>query len=145
MSYVKLGDLMRNAGRDEEAARLYGDSLDIARRLADAEPGRADYQRDLVLGLQRLGQTQRDTSLEEALGSWREAYELVVRLAEGQPNDPGIATDLAVSLFLLAGGEDDPSPLLIQARNVLEAQGDRLPENGQRLHAVLLDDKQTES
>jgi hypothetical protein len=38
ISYNKLGDLMRAVGRGEDATRLYTQSLDIRRRLADAEP-----------------------------------------------------------------------------------------------------------
>lgn len=75
---------------------------------------------------------------------WREAYERAVAMAARQPDSPGIATDVAISLWLLADGEEDPAPLLAQARSVLEAHRDRLLPNGQRLLALLSGDEGTE-
>ena len=128
---------MTAVGKGEEAARLYGQSLDIARRLAEAEPDRADYQHDLVLALQRLGQTQREASPQVAFEAWREAYELAARLADQEPDRPDVAVDVALCLYLLSEFVEDPAPLIQHARQVLEGHGDRLPENGHRLLALL--------
>jgi len=41
-----LGDLLRDLGQGQGAEDFYRSSLEIAKRLAQAEPNRADYQID---------------------------------------------------------------------------------------------------
>jgi hypothetical protein len=49
-----VGDLYRALGQGEAARQAYQNALAIAERLAQAEPDRADYQRDLVVSIVRL-------------------------------------------------------------------------------------------
>ncbi len=49
-----MGDLYGALGQGEQAREAYLKSLAIAERLAQAEPDRADYQRDLVVSLVRI-------------------------------------------------------------------------------------------
>ena len=72
------GDLMRRMGQDEEAARLYRRWFDIALRLAEAEPDRADYQRDLAAACNALGDVH---------GLWQAE-------ARRQPELPGKSLDI---------------------------------------------------
>ncbi len=55
-SYLEVGDLNRELGRSEEAALAYTKALANAERLAEAVPGRTDYQRDLAVSCERMGQ-----------------------------------------------------------------------------------------
>jgi hypothetical protein len=50
-----MGDLYVALGRGEEARQAYQGSLEIRERLSKAEPERADYQRDLVISLVKIG------------------------------------------------------------------------------------------
>lgn len=52
---VLLGDLHVALGNGTEAKRLFERSLEIAERLANQEPGRADFQRDLAVSYERIG------------------------------------------------------------------------------------------
>lgn len=45
---------MRDLGQGDDARRYFELDLGIAERLAQAEPGRADYQRDLLVSLYRM-------------------------------------------------------------------------------------------
>ena len=50
-----MGDLYRALGQGEPARQMYLKDLDIAERLAKAEPGRADLQIDLASSLVKAG------------------------------------------------------------------------------------------
>lgn len=71
-----MGDLYRALGQGEQTQEAYLESLEIAERLVEAEPERADYQRDLVISLMRTAEgpedrerLQRALSILEALRS----------------------------------------------------------------------------
>jgi hypothetical protein len=49
-----MGDLFRALGQGDEARQAFGKSLAIAERLAQAEPDRADYQRDLIVSYVKM-------------------------------------------------------------------------------------------
>ncbi|HEV7515298.1 MAG TPA: hypothetical protein VGR07_03270 [Thermoanaerobaculia bacterium] len=53
-----MGDLLRDLGQGQDAEQFYRKDLDIAERLAKAEPNRADYQTDLVVSLMRMVQIE---------------------------------------------------------------------------------------
>ena len=48
---------MSTLGKGDEARDYILEALDIHQRLAQAEPQRADYQRDLIVSLVRIAQT----------------------------------------------------------------------------------------
>jgi hypothetical protein len=52
-------------GQGEAAREAYQKSLDIAERLAQAEPDRADYQRDLVVSLWKVGTSDDPAGCEQ--------------------------------------------------------------------------------
>jgi tetratricopeptide (TPR) repeat protein len=56
MLYNKMGDLYRAWGEGEKAGEAYGNALAIRKRLAAREPDRADYQRDLSVSHERMGE-----------------------------------------------------------------------------------------
>jgi tetratricopeptide (TPR) repeat protein len=52
-----MGDLYRALGQGDEARAAYQKSLAIAERLAQAEPDRADYQRDLIVSFVKISES----------------------------------------------------------------------------------------
>ena len=52
---TRLGDLQRALGEGEAARQYYEKALSIAEQLVKQEPGRADYQRDVIVSLVKLG------------------------------------------------------------------------------------------
>ena len=57
--YSKMGDLYRRPRPGEQARDAYLQALAIAERLAEAEPDRADYQRDLSVAFNNMGDLYR--------------------------------------------------------------------------------------
>ena len=73
-----MGDLYRALGQGEPAREACLKSLAIIERLAQAEPDRADYQRDLVAALWSLGLED-----SEATGDYlRRALRILVSMKE---------------------------------------------------------------
>ncbi len=58
-----------------------------------------------------------------AFEALHEAHEIATALSERQLNKPDIATDLSVSLLLLADLVDDPMPLLQERARSLKNEG----------------------
>ena len=91
-----MGDLYRALGQGEQAREAYQKSLAIRERLAQAEPDRADYQRDLSVSYERMGDLYRALGQGEQA---REAYQKSLAIAErlketgrlGQVDEPLIA------------------------------------------------------
>ena len=55
MGYIRLGDLAVAAGDTPTADQHYRAALPISERLATADPGHAEYQRDLSVSHNKLG------------------------------------------------------------------------------------------
>lgn len=53
-----MGNLARALGQGDAAREAYGKSLPIRERLAQAEPDRADYQRDLIVSCVKLSKSE---------------------------------------------------------------------------------------
>ncbi len=62
VSWSKLGDLRVAQGDLAGALEAYGQDLEIAQRLAAADPGNAGWQRDLAVSWERLA------SVRECIG-----------------------------------------------------------------------------
>jgi tetratricopeptide (TPR) repeat protein len=140
VSYDRLGDLAVDMGRSEEAARLFSQTLDISRRLAEAETDRADYQRDLSVSYERLGELARSMGRgEEAGRRFTQALDIARRLAAQQPASADAAVDVAISLIQMASVSIDPAHERGEARAILgHLRGEgRLPPHGERLLAHL--------
>ncbi|WP_298624127.1 hypothetical protein, partial [uncultured Zoogloea sp.] len=91
----------------------------IAQRLAQAEPQRADYQRDLSVSYERLG------DLMTALGQGDEARDyflkrlaIAQRLAQAEPQRADYQRDLIVSLVRIA--QTDPPHAVEHLRRALD-------------------------
>ncbi|MGH8909330.1 MAG: tetratricopeptide repeat protein, partial [Egibacteraceae bacterium] len=109
-------------GRGDEAARLYQQSLDIRRRLADAEPDRADYQRDLSISYNRLGALAAEQGDPGAARDYlSQDLAIARRLATQDPGSAALAVDVAVSLAQLARLDPSNQTVLFdEARVILE-------------------------
>ena len=136
-----MGDLYRDLGQGEAARDAYQSSLEIAQRLAAAEPDRADYQRDLSVSYERMG------DLYVALGQGeaaRDAYqkdlEIAQRLAAAEPGRADYQVDLAISLMRVGtlkgaeGRRDLEGAVSILER--LEAEGRLAPAEQPKIDAV---------
>jgi hypothetical protein len=64
ISYIRLGDLAREAGQTEEARQLYHEGMRIADRLLAAEPENDTHKRDLLVSYVRLGMLNWTTGTE---------------------------------------------------------------------------------
>jgi hypothetical protein len=53
--HLKIGDVLKRAGRREDALAAYEKSRAISQKLADGDRARADWQRDLALSHERIG------------------------------------------------------------------------------------------
>jgi tetratricopeptide (TPR) repeat protein len=136
-----MGDLYRALGQGEAARQAYQGSLEIAERLAKAEPDRADYQRDLSVSYERMG------DLYVALGQGeaaRQAYqgslEIRERLAKAEPDRADTQLDLVISLVKI-GTVVEPvdRPPLEQALAILlrlDQQGRLAPADQPKIGAL---------
>jgi tetratricopeptide (TPR) repeat protein len=101
---MRLGDLALADGRSEEARRYFEDGLAIAKRLAEAEPGRADLAGDLSFSYNRLGDlAQAEGRSEEARWYFEDDLAIAKRLAEAEPGRADLARDLSISYNKLGG------------------------------------------
>jgi hypothetical protein len=79
------------------AQKFFHDSLAIAERLTTADPSNAGWQRDLAISHGRIAELlaeQDDTA--QALSEYRQAREIIARLAAVSPDDATLPDDLAV-------------------------------------------------
>ncbi|MGH3838202.1 MAG: tetratricopeptide repeat protein, partial [Pseudonocardiaceae bacterium] len=93
-----LGDLYQALGQGEQALKLYQQSLHIRDRLAQAEPDRADYQRDLSISYNKLGDLYQALGQgEQALKLYQQSLHIADRLAQAEPDRADYQRDLSVS------------------------------------------------
>ena len=80
------------------ALKSYRDSLAIAERLAQSDPGNAGWQRDLSVSYEKIGDVQvAQGDLAGALKSYRDSLAIRDRLAKSDPGNAGWQRDLSVS------------------------------------------------
>ncbi len=95
----RLADSLEPKLRYAEAAGMFALQVAYARRLAEAAPENADFQRDLSVGLERLGNTERYLCHNEsALKHYQDSHAIAQRLAEAAPENAGFQRDLSVTL-----------------------------------------------
>ncbi|HNK03974.1 MAG TPA: tetratricopeptide repeat protein, partial [Accumulibacter sp.] len=105
-----LGHVCQTRGQLDAALRAFTEALAISRRLADLDPGNADWQRDLAVAHNRVGGVlQTQGQLDAALRAFTEALAISRRLADLDPGNADWQRDLAVAHNRVGG--------------VLEAQG----------------------
>ena len=86
-----------------EAQEAYGEGLEIAKRLAESDPSNSQWQRDLSVSYDRLGDVAvAQGDLAEAQEAYEEGLEVAKRLAESDPNISQWQRDLWVSYWRLA-------------------------------------------
>lgn len=123
-----------------EAVARYRDMVDAFTRLAQAEPDRADYQRDLSVSYQRLGMclAQLDR-VGDAAAAFERHLQLAIDVQRRLPGQVDAIVDLAVALYLTSGADDHAGERLRQSRDLLEAleADQRLPQNGKALLNLL--------
>ena len=99
VSYGRLADLVRSAGRVGEAERLYRQGLVIAEELAAAEPANTEFRRDLSIFYGRLADLVRSVGrVGEAERLSRQGLVIVEELAAAEPANTGFRRELSVSL-----------------------------------------------
>jgi tetratricopeptide (TPR) repeat protein len=107
---MRLGDFLSRrgqAGDAEQALGHYQRSVEIAERLAAANPDSAQAARDVSVSLERLGDflSSRGQAgdAEQALGHYQRRLEIAERLAAANPDSAQVAHDLKVSIERVAG------------------------------------------
>jgi tetratricopeptide (TPR) repeat protein len=111
-----MGDLYRALGLGAQARASFQRALDIIERLAAAEPGRADYQRDLAVSHSRMGDLYSALGLgAQARASFQRSLDIFERLAAAEPGRVDYQRDLSCSYqrmgFLHVGEENKADAL----------------------------------
>lgn len=95
---VLQGNVLRDQGDLAGALTSYRHSFELIRRLAEADPSKAAWQRDLSVSQEKIGDVLRDQGdLTGALASYRQSLEVIGRLAEADPSNAGWQCDLSIS------------------------------------------------
>ena len=137
----RIGDAQRAQGDLSAALKSYQASMEIRRKLAERDPGNAEWQRDLSVSHDRIGEVQSaQGDLGGALKSFQADMEIARKLAERDPGNAQWQTDLAFSCWKLS--QLDTPALPKAERRALLKRGlavlERLQQRGQ-----LTPDKQT--
>ena len=78
---------MRDLGKGEQAQTYFQKALEIRERLASQEPDRADFQRDLSVSYNQIGDLMRDLGKgEQAQTYFQKDLEIAQRLASQEPD-----------------------------------------------------------
>jgi tetratricopeptide (TPR) repeat protein len=101
-------DALRVLGATDRATARYREVQGILERLARAEPARADYQRDLSVSYNKMGDLYQALGQGEAAqAAFQQALDIRERLARAEPARADYQWDLAVSLWRVADFADD--------------------------------------
>ena len=111
ISFNKVGDILKEQGDLDGALRSYRDDLQIAQRLAQADPSSAQAQRDLSVSFDNVGNILKEQGdLDGALRSYKDSLQIRQRLVQADPSSAQAQRDLSIS-FEKVG-------------NILKEQGD---------------------
>lgn len=118
-------------GATDQAKTRYREIHEILSRRARAEPGRADYQRDLSVSYNKMGDLfQALGQGEQALEAYQKDLDIAKRLARAEPGRADLQWDLVVSLWRVAGyAEDGGKAQLNRALGILR----KLDAGGRRI------------
>jgi tetratricopeptide (TPR) repeat protein len=90
------GDVLRAQGRLPDALAAYQQGLAIAKRLADRDPSKAGWQRDLAASHGKIGDVLRaQGQLPDALAAYQQGLAITKRLVDQDPSNAGWQQDLA--------------------------------------------------
>ncbi|MCC7020854.1 MAG: CHAT domain-containing protein [Ardenticatenales bacterium] len=114
-------------GMTNEAHGTYVRLLQRFERLAAAEPDRADYQRDLSVSYERMGDLYRALGQgEQARDAYGKSLAIRERLAAAEPDRADYQIDLVHSLWRLAAADrEGGGSLLVRGREILLAMRQR--------------------
>ena len=95
---ISLSDRAFETGRSSEALSAAQEARELLEALVQSEPQRADYQRDLSVSYERLGDLMRALGEGEAARQYFEkSLEIAERLVRAEPQRADYQRDLAVS------------------------------------------------
>jgi tetratricopeptide (TPR) repeat protein len=96
--WIRIGEIRLSRGESRTALDSYRAALAIAARLAAADPGNADWQRDVAASHSRIGDALvAQGNLPAALESYRAALAFSERLATADSGNAGSQRDLSIS------------------------------------------------
>jgi serine/threonine protein kinase/Tfp pilus assembly protein PilF len=97
-AFARLGRLYHETGRDVLAEQSYQQVLEIFKRLAEAHPEAADFQRELAQAYNELaGLYEATARADEAEKTVQQALEIYKRLAADHAEQPKYSLELATS------------------------------------------------
>jgi len=109
-------------GFTQRAVERYQGLLQLYQERSQAEPDRADYQRDLSVSYNKVGDLYRALGLgEQARAAYQNSLQIRERLAQAEPDRADYQRDLSVSLVkvALAEGGHLKKKLLTRALSIL--------------------------
>jgi tetratricopeptide (TPR) repeat protein len=97
------GDALAALGLTSEAVKRYRHLVEVFTKRAQAEPDRADYQRDLSISYERLGDLYRALGQgEQALKLYQQSLTIAERLAQAEPDRADYQRDLVAASMISA-------------------------------------------
>ncbi|MBV9129802.1 MAG: hypothetical protein JO298_05375, partial [Verrucomicrobia bacterium] len=102
---------------------VYQQSRDIRQKLAQQDPTNTDWQRDVSVSLERVGNVLvAEGKLEQALEVYQQSRDVHQKLAQQDPSNSGWQRDLIVSLYKVSTviGKLESSDKLTRAREFLQ-------------------------
>jgi tetratricopeptide (TPR) repeat protein len=97
-SHFKLGKFEEAAGNPDQARMHHMQALEIVRKLAEADPGNAGWQRGLSVSHIKLGDMEKAAgNLDQARAHYKEGLGIMKKLAEADPGNAVWQRDLSVS------------------------------------------------
>jgi tetratricopeptide (TPR) repeat protein len=103
-------DALRQLGATRKAFERYQEAMTILKSRVEAEPDRADYQRDLSVSYNKLGDLLQALGQGEAARQYyQQTLEIRQRLVAAEPDRADYQWDLVVSLLRMAAVEPDNS------------------------------------
>ena len=95
---VYEADALLSLGRIRQALERHQEAFDLLKMWAESEPDRSDYQRDLSVSHNKMGDLLRALGQGEAArGHYESALGIAQRLARGEPDRSDYQRDLSVS------------------------------------------------
>src|SRR5207244_10020727 len=102
--FNRLGELYVNVGAPEQATTSYKGALDVARKLANLNPGNVQLRRNLLACLERTGYAlEVEGKLPEALDFYNEQLDSVQQLLNEDLANKELRRDVAISLDHIGG------------------------------------------
>jgi tetratricopeptide (TPR) repeat protein len=103
ISYERLADLAREAGRSGDAEALYRQALQVAEELTELEPGNTTYRRDLSISYNKLADLAAEAgNLDSARDLVDQAVHIRRSIHRLEPHRVDVAVEFAYTLYLSA-------------------------------------------